>query len=109
MSRALDLMMSSRTFTAEEAYELGIVNHVAPKEEVLDAAVVYASDLAQNCSPTSMAVMKQQLYSHALLDVDSALAESNKLMRESLTRSDFKEGVKSYVEKRAPSFDPLGR
>jgi len=97
MSRALDLMMSSRTFTAEEAQELGIVNHVVPKEEVLDAAVAYASDLAQNCSPTSMAVMKQQLYGHALLDVDSALAESNKLMRESLARNDFKEGVKSTI------------
>jgi enoyl-CoA hydratase/carnithine racemase len=108
MSNALDLMMSSRTFTAEEALELGVVNHVVPKEEVLDAAIAYASDLAQNCSPTSMAVMKQQLYSHALLDVTAALDESNKLMRESLQRDDFKEGVKSYVEKRAPAFPPLG-
>lgn len=108
MSKALDLLLSSRTFTAEEALELGIVNRVVPKEEVLDAAVEYASDLARNCSPTSMAVMKQQLYGHALLDVDSALAESNKLMRESLGRADFKEGVKSYVEKRPPLFAPLG-
>ena len=109
MSRALDLMMSSRTFTAEEALELGIVNYVVPKEEVLDAAVAYASDLAQNCSPTSMAVMKQQLYGHALADVDTALKESNKLMRESLRPQDFKEGVASYVEKRPPAFDGLGK
>ncbi|HYD10971.1 MAG TPA: enoyl-CoA hydratase-related protein [Acidimicrobiales bacterium] len=108
MSRAIDLMMSSRVFTAEEALDLGVVNYVVPKEEVLDAAIAYASDIAQNCSPTSIAVMKQQLYSHALLDVDSALAESNKLMRESLAREDFKEGVKSYVEKRPPAFPPLG-
>src|SRR3954453_1115613 len=107
MSRALDLMMSSRTFTAEEALELGVVNHVVPKEEVLDAAIAYASDLARNCSPTSMAVMKQQLYGHALVAVDTALKESNKLMRESLARPDFKEGVSSYVQKRAPLFAPL--
>lgn len=108
MSRALDLMMSSRTFTSEEALELGIVNYVVPKEEVLEAAVAYATDLAQHCSPTSMAVIKQQLYSHALVDVDAALKESNKLMRESLGRQDFKEGVASYVEKRKPLFAPLG-
>jgi len=107
-SRALDLMLSSRTLTAEEALELGVVNYVVPKEEVLDAAIAYASDLAQNCSPTSMAVMKQQLYGHALIGVDEALKESNKLMRESLTRPDFKEGVASYVEKRSPAFQPLG-
>ena len=108
MSRALDLLMSSRTFTAEEALDLGLVNYVAPKEEVLDAAVAYAADLAQNCSPTSMAVIKQQLYGHALIDVNAALTESNKLMRESLGREDFKEGVQSYVQRRAPLFAPLG-
>jgi enoyl-CoA hydratase/carnithine racemase len=107
MSRALDLMLSSRTFTAEEALELGLVNHVVPKEEVLDAAIAYAADLAQNCSPTSMAVMKQQLYGHALVDVDAALKESNRLMRESLGREDFKEGVQSYIQKRPPLFAPL--
>ena len=84
------------------------MNYVVPKEEVLDAAVAYAADLAASCSPTSMAVMKQQLYGHALVDVDTALSESNKLMRESLGREDFKEGVKSYVEKRPPAFQPLG-
>jgi enoyl-CoA hydratase/carnithine racemase len=107
MSRALDLLMSSRTFTAEEALELGLVNYVVPKEEILDAAVAYASDLATNCSPMSMAVMKQQLYGHALVGVDAALDESNKLMRESLARADFKEGVQSYVQKRPPLFEPL--
>lgn len=108
-SRALDLMLSSRTFVAEEALDLGIVNYVVPKEEVLDAAVAYAADLAANCSPTSMAVMKEQLYNHPQLDVAAALSESNKLMRESLGREDFKEGVKSYVEKRPPLFAPLGK
>lgn len=108
MSRAIDLMMSSRVFTSEEALELGVVNYVKPKDQLLDAAIAYASDIAQNCSPTSIAVMKQQLYGHALVDVDTALAESNELMRESLARDDFKEGVKSYVEKRPPAFPPLG-
>ena len=38
------------------------------------------------------------------VDVDTALSESNTLMRESLGREDFKEGVQSYIEKRPPAF-----
>jgi len=106
--RAMDLMLSSRVFTAEEALDLGVVNYVVPKEEVLAKAIEYAADLAQNCSPTSMAIMKSQLFRHALEPFDKTLEESNQLMRESLVREDFKEGVTSYVQKRPPAFPPLG-
>ena len=107
-SRALDVMMSSRVFTAEEAYELGVVNKVLPVEEVLPAAIEYARDLATNCSPASLAVIKQQVYRHAITDLDTALRDSNKLMAASLSGPDFKEGVASFVEKRPPAFAPLG-
>lgn len=103
---ALDLMLSGRVFLAEEAAELGVVNKVFPAESLLDETMAYAADLAQNVSPTSMAVMKQQIYTHPLMPIDEAVAESNQLMRESLRRSDFKEGVASFLEKRPPAFAP---
>jgi enoyl-CoA hydratase/carnithine racemase len=53
-------------------------------------------------------VIKRQVYTHPSMAVDDALAESNRLMAESLGRPDFKEGVASFVEKRAPEFAPLG-
>jgi enoyl-CoA hydratase/carnithine racemase len=62
--------------------------------------------MADNVSPTSMAVMKHQLYNHPMMAVGDALAESNKFMRESLRRPDFKEGVSSFVENRPPNFAP---
>jgi enoyl-CoA hydratase/carnithine racemase len=40
--RAMDLLLSARVFLAEEALELGLVNQVVPREQVLDAAVAYA-------------------------------------------------------------------
>ena len=103
---ALDLMMSGRVFLAEEAKELGVVNDVYPAEELMAKTLAYADDLATNVSPTSMAVMKHQIYNHPMMAIGDALAESNKLMRESLRRSDFKEGVASFVEKRTPDFEP---
>ena len=107
-SRALDIMMSSRVFTSEEACELGVVNKVLPLDEVLPAAIEYARDLARNCSPASLAVIKQQVYRHATTDLDTALRDSAKLMAASLGGPDFKEGVASFVEKRPPAFAPLG-
>ncbi|MDH3682909.1 MAG: enoyl-CoA hydratase [Acidimicrobiia bacterium] len=103
---ALDLMLSGRVFLAEEAKELGVVNQVFPPDQLLDQTFAYAEDLATNVSPTSMAVMKHQIYHHPTMAVGDALAESNKFMRESLRRPDFKEGVSSFVEKRPPEFAP---
>ncbi len=103
---ALDLMLSGRVFLAEEAKELGVVNQVFAPDELLDATMAYAKDLADNVSPTSMAVMKHQVYNHPMLPIGDALAESNQFMRESLRRPDFKEGVASFVEKRPPEFAP---
>ena len=103
---ALDLMMSSRVFLAEEAAELGVVNRVIPGKDLMQVTMDYARDLATNVSPTSMAVMKQQVYTHPSMPIGEALAESNELMRASLRRPDFKEGVASFVEKRRPDFAP---
>lgn len=103
---ALDLVLSGRVFLAEEAKELGVVNRVVPADSLIDEALAYADDLATNVSPTSMAIMKHQIYNHPMLPLDDAMAESNRFMRESLRRGDFKEGVASFVEKREPNFAP---
>jgi enoyl-CoA hydratase/carnithine racemase len=105
-SVALDLVLSGRVFLAEEAAELGVVNRVCEPNSLLDETLAYAADLAANVSPTSMAVMKRQLYTQPALSLDDAVRESDHLMHESLTRSDVVEGVRSYVEKRTPDFAP---
>jgi enoyl-CoA hydratase/carnithine racemase len=106
-ARALDLLLSARVVLAEEACELGLVNFVVPREQVLPAALDYARDLARNVSPTSMSVIKRQVLRHVDLPLDDALAESNALMAESLRRPDVAEGVASFVERRPPRFEPL--
>ena len=103
---ASDLLLSGRVFTSEEALELGVVSRVLPGEALLDEALAYARDIAKNCAPASVAVMKGQLLRHQNVDVEAALEESNALMRKSIKRPDFKEGVTSYVEKRPPAFAP---
>jgi enoyl-CoA hydratase/carnithine racemase len=107
LSRALDLMWSSRRIGADEAYRVGLLDRVVPAEGLIDAVVAYADDLAANISPNSIAVMKAQLYRHAGQDIRPALEESDELTRNSLDHPDAKEGATALIERRAPKFQPL--
>jgi enoyl-CoA hydratase/carnithine racemase len=107
LSRALDLLLSGRVVLAEEGFELGLVNFVVPPEVVVDEALAYAHDLADNCSPAAMAAIKSQLHRHLALELRTALEESARLVQRSLGTYDFREGIASFVERRAPRFEPL--
>ena len=104
---ALDVLLSGRVFLAEEALAMGLVNFVRPAESVLAEAIAYARDLAANCSPQSMAVIKDEVWRHSDSSLQAALSDALKLMEESLRSDDFKEGVQSFVEGRPPRFPPL--
>jgi enoyl-CoA hydratase/carnithine racemase len=107
-SRALDLLLSSRVVLAEEALELGLVNRVVPGDELLETAIGYARDLAERCSPASLAVIKQQVYADWENDLETSRVRVAHLMKRSFEGDDFKEGIVSFLQKRAPSFPPMG-
>jgi enoyl-CoA hydratase/carnithine racemase len=106
-SRALDLLMSARVVLGDEALAMGLVDRVLPAGDLLPAALAYAADLAENCSPRSMALMKQQVFQALDSDLPTAVASSTKLMHESFRHPDAAEGVHSYLERRPPQFAPL--
>ncbi|MBF9071949.1 enoyl-CoA hydratase-related protein [Streptacidiphilus fuscans] len=106
-SRATDLLLSSRVVRGQEALAMGLVDFVAEPDQLLDAAVAYATDLAQNCSPWSMSVIKQQLQHSLDSTFAASVAEADALMLEGFQRPDVREGVASYLEHRAPAFPPL--
>ena len=106
-SVALDLLISGRTFLAEEAERVGVVDRITEDGRAGEEAHAYAVELARYCSPASMAVIKHQLYA----DLERGLAESSTAavhhMEQSFERPDFREGVESFVERRAPDFPHL--
>jgi enoyl-CoA hydratase/carnithine racemase len=106
-SRAMDLLLSSRILLGDEAGRIGLVDHVLPVDDVLPAALAYAKDLAENCSPQSMAIIKRQVLAAQESDLDSSRREAVELMLASFATADFREGVLSHLEKRPPRFDPL--
>ena len=106
--KALDLLWSARKFTGDEAETLGVVERVVDQGESLQAATNYIRELAAVASPTSLKVIKAQVYRHLNMELGEAMKESNAWMAESLVREDFKEGVRSFIEKRPPAFNRLG-
>ncbi|MET0900530.1 MAG: enoyl-CoA hydratase [Mycobacterium sp.] len=104
---ATDLLLSGRTFFAEEAAQLGLVKEVVPPEELMARTFAYADDMAANCAPSSLAVMKRQLYADAGLGMVETSNKAEKLMHDSMQRPDFIEGITAFFEKRPPNFPPL--
>ncbi len=102
---ALDLLFSSRKISGTEAAALRVVNAALPREQVLAHAQQYVRDLAATTSPTSLAIMKRQVYQQVHPGLLAAEREAYQLMLESFGRPDFREGVDSYLERRPPSFE----
>ncbi len=105
-SHALDLLLSGRVVTAEEAERMGLVNGVLPRDELLERAVKYAADLAEHSSPASMAVMKRQVYLDFGRSIDEAADQALEEMVRSFRRPDVKEGAASFLERRKAEFPP---
>jgi enoyl-CoA hydratase/carnithine racemase len=106
-AHALDLLFSSRKVDAREAERIGLVNRVVPHDELLPSTRRYVEDLAANCSPTSMMIMKRQVYQQLAAELSTAEKEAFGLMLDSFRRPDFREGVMAFLEKRPPKFSRI--
>lgn len=104
--RALDLLLSGRTFTAEQAHEYGLVQEVVPAEELPLRAHAYATELATYSAPRSMALIKRQLTREAGLSLEESAREATALMFDSFSCPELPEGLASWNERRPPNFPP---
>ena len=107
VERALDLLLSGRTFDAEEAHEMRLVGRLCDPAEVLRDAQAYAADLARYSSPRAMAAVRYQVYADLGDDFETSWDRTLGIMQTMNAHPDFAEGVASFTERRPPAFDPL--
>jgi enoyl-CoA hydratase/carnithine racemase len=99
-SKMLDLSWSARKFDGAETKEPGIADRLCEPGATVNGAEAYLIELA---SPIFLTIMKRQTCKH----VDTLLGPAEETVRltdENLTREDFRECVRSYIELSAPRF-----
>lgn len=103
---AADLLLTGRTFTGAEAEKLGLVRAL-PREGFQQAVAQYAQDIANNCAPRSLALIKQQLGAGIAQTLAQATTQANRMTLEALKSEEFSEGIRHFVEKRPAKFPDL--
>ena len=103
-ANALDLLFTARKFDGAEAERLGLVNRALPGDQLMAHVGEVAQHLATQVSPRSVAIMKRQIRESYFQSYGDSLATADAEMGRSFATHDFKEGVASFVERRAPAF-----
>jgi enoyl-CoA hydratase len=101
---AMEMVLTGKFISAEEALKAGLVNRVVAEELYLDEAVKLAKEVTQ-MSPISVRLAKESV----LKAFDSGLQEGLYFERKNFyvcfASEDQKEGMKAFVEKRKPKFE----
>ena len=105
ISQALQWCYSGEVFGAEEALRGGLVSEIVPPADLLARAKEVALQMTQMSSPVSVAMTRQMLW--RMMGADHPM-EAHKVDSKAVfgrgRQSDAKEGVMSFLEKRAPEF-----
>ena len=101
--RAFELAMTGDLVDAEEAYRLGLVNHVHPAAELAGAAGALARRLAAG-PPLALAAIKANLNASLGPALDAIMEDERMAQRRLVASADFREGAMAFIEKRAARF-----
>lgn len=102
LTRANELLLSSRHFSTDEAFELGLLNALLEPDELLPYTYDYARRLCDTVSPASLRETKRQIYTDLHRDVGSSVREAGELLDRMTRDADYREAVAAYTEKRPP-------
>lgn len=102
-SRALDLMITGRLLTPQEALDMGIVNYLYPADQLMNKVEEYANSLLQGAT-RAVGLIKQAVVQGTEVHLDGGLFMERELQNRLFRTADAQEGLASFIEKRPPHF-----
>lgn len=102
-ARAMDLILTGRMITAQEAYDAGLVSRVVPKEHCFDEAMRVCVELSAR-SPLALRLAKEAILKANELPLSEGLDYERKVFYMLFATEDQKEGMRAFLEKRKPIF-----
>lgn len=101
--QSMEFYLLGAWFDAQKAYEVGLINKVVSKTELMDAAREWAEQL-NKLAPLSLRIVKYGMYKIMDTPVAQADREFKKFVQPQFDSEDFKEGARAFQEKRDPIF-----
>ncbi|GIK77591.1 MAG: 3-hydroxyacyl-CoA dehydrogenase [Actinomycetes bacterium] len=98
--KALEMNLIGDAITAAEAYETGLVNHIAPDHEMFDTALAFARKLAGQ-APVAVAQIKRVSHKG---DLDEGIEAEKAGFAAAFLSADAKEGIAAFLGKRTPQW-----
>lgn len=102
-NKAKELIFTGRRISAEEAMEMGLVNHIFPAAVCRDKAVAIMASIAKN-GPIALQQAKKSIDLGGALDINTAFNLEAECYNTCLNSEDRREGLEAFVEKRQPVY-----
>lgn len=102
-AQSMDLLLTGRTLSAQEALAVGLVSRVVHDHELLSAATSIAEKVASFSSPVAQRI-KASVKNTFEQPISRALKIETSLFQQCFAESDFQEGLAAFIEKRTPNF-----
>ena len=99
--RAMEMLLTAEPISAREAQRIGLVNRVVARDELAEATLQLARQVAA-ASPYTLGLGKKAFYDQAALDIARAYELTEKIMIENARNPDALEGMKAFLERREP-------
>ena len=101
--RALEMLFTGRTISAEEAERYGLVNKVVPPDRLAAETLGLANHIIQ-ASPLTLALGKQSFYRQVEVEEDQAYGYAKEMMALNAMTEDAQEGMSAFLKKRPPTW-----
>lgn len=102
-SKALDLMITGRLLSPQEALDIGMVNYIYPAEQLTAKVEEYARNLLSGATK-AIGLIKQAVVQGTEVHLDAGFFMERELQNRLFITEDAQEGLASFIEKRQPEF-----